>query len=466
MITLTIGELAEKVGGKVDPSAKHTPLRGVASAADAEPGHLTFLGNPKYLAKVRRSAASAVLVPDDFNQDIPATPIRVDNPSVAFATAVALFTPPAPARPTGVHPTAVIHGSASLGADVTIGPHAVLEEDVVVGGGTTLGANCFVGHGSRIGTNCLIHPNVSIRERVTVGDRVIIHCGAVLGSDGYGFEFKDGRHEKIPQVGTVQVDDDVEIGANTTIDRARFGRTWIREGTKIDNLVQIAHNVVVGRHSLLVSQVGIAGSTTLGDGVTLAGQVGVVGHVEIGEGAVAGAKSGISKDLPPGAQVFGYPAEPMRDAKRQIAAVHRLPETMADLRALRQRVAQVEAAAAAATDDPADILVVLSTAPDVETARRIADTILEERLAACANIIPEIQSLFHWQGAVQREPESLTLYKTTRAALPALERRVGELHPYEVPEVIACPVRGGRTDYLSWVASSISRTLSTSDEEP
>ncbi len=342
MKTILASELAAKLNGELAAEHAGIEITGVAAASDAAAGHLTFLGNPKYLPKVAASQASIVLVPMDFNGQMHAAPLRVENPSVAFAAAVELFAPPPPPRFSGIADSASIDPAATIDPSAAIAQNAVIEADVTIGANTFIGANCYVGAESVIGDDCYIHPNVSIRERVTIGNRVIIHCGVVVGSDGYGFEYKDGRHVKIPQIGTVQVDDDVEIGANTTIDRARFGRTWIREGTKIDNLVQIAHNVVVGKHCLLVSQTGIAGSTTLGDLVTLAGQVGVVGHVEIGDGVIAGAKSGISNDLPAGSKVFGYPAVDMRDAKRQIAALHRLPGTLSQIRDMKKRLEALE----------------------------------------------------------------------------------------------------------------------------
>ena len=342
MKTITAGELARMLDGEIAPASAAIEISGVGSAADAQPGQITFLGNRKYLPKIASSQASVVLVPRDFDADIPAAALRVDNPSAAFAKVVAHFAPATPKPHPGVDPSAWIHPAAKVDPSATIGHNAVIEREAEVGAGTVIGANCFVGYESRIGDDCLIHPNVSIRERALVGCRVIIHCGAVIGSDGYGFEFENGRHRKIPQVGIVQIDDDVEIGANTTIDRARFGRTWIQEGVKIDNLVQIAHNVVVGRHSLLVAQTGIAGSTTLGQYVTLAGQVGVVGHVDIGEQTIAGAKSGIAGSLPAGSKVFGYPCAPMAEAKRQFVALRQLPRKLTELRELRGRLDELE----------------------------------------------------------------------------------------------------------------------------
>jgi UDP-3-O-[3-hydroxymyristoyl] glucosamine N-acyltransferase len=220
---------------------------------------------------------------------------------------------------------------------VSIQPHAVIEAGTTIGDETVIGAGSYVGHETKIGSGCMIYPNVTIRERTIIGSRVIIHGGAVIGADGFGFEFKDGRQRKIPQIGIVQIDDEVEIGANTTIDRARFGRTWIQEGVKIDNLVQIAHNVVVGKHTVIAAQAGISGSVRLGERVSLAGQVGIVGHATIGDGTMVAAQSGVSKNIPGGVW-FGYPAVPFEEAKRQFAWIHRLGKLFERVKALEKRL--------------------------------------------------------------------------------------------------------------------------------
>jgi UDP-3-O-[3-hydroxymyristoyl] glucosamine N-acyltransferase len=230
----------------------------------------------------------------------------------------------------GVHPTAVVSPDAQLGARVSIQPHVVVEAGASIGEDTVIGANSYVGHDTAIGASCRIYPQVTIRERTRIGARVIIHSGAVIGADGFGFEAVQGRHAKIPQLGIVQIDDDVEIGANTTIDRARFGRTWIKEGAKIDNLVQIAHNVVIGRHSAIAAQAGLAGSVRVGDHVLMGGQVGVAGHVEIGDRNMIGAGTGISKSLPDdGGGWWGWVAVPAKEAKQQLAWTHRLGKLFA-----------------------------------------------------------------------------------------------------------------------------------------
>jgi UDP-3-O-[3-hydroxymyristoyl] glucosamine N-acyltransferase len=252
----------------------------------------------------------------------------------AFEQVLLKFLPKPITFAPGIHPSAIVDPSVQLGNQVSIQPLAVIEPGAKIGDDTIIGGGSYVGPETVIGSACHIYPNVTIRERSQIGSRVIIHSGAVIGADGFGFEMLDGRHQKIQQLGIVQIDDDVEIGANTTVDRARFGRTWIQEGVKIDNLVQIAHNVVIGKNSVIVAQTGISGSTRVGERVTMAGQVGVVGHVEIGDGTIIAAQSGVSKSLPGGVW-FGYPAVPFAQAKQQFAWVHRLGK-------LFQRVKQIE----------------------------------------------------------------------------------------------------------------------------
>ncbi|HEX8281184.1 MAG TPA: UDP-3-O-(3-hydroxymyristoyl)glucosamine N-acyltransferase, partial [Chthoniobacterales bacterium] len=226
-----------------------------------------------------------------------------------------------------------------LGADVSIQPYAVIEAGVTLGDGSVIGANSYIGHETIIGAGCLIYPQVTIRERTVIGARVIIHSGAVIGADGFGFDIVDGRHKKVSQIGIVQIDDDVEIGANTTVDRARFGRTWIQEGAKIDNLVMIAHNVIVGAHTVIAAQAGIAGSSRVGDYVMMGGQVGVTGHVEIGDRNIIGAKTGVSKNLPPdGGMWWSTPATPLREVKEQIAWIHRLGSLFKRVKAIEKKL--------------------------------------------------------------------------------------------------------------------------------
>jgi len=325
------------VGGQLaSESGLETKIHGVAALAEAEAGEITFFGNVKYLAQVKASRATAVLVPRDFSERIPALAIQVENPSLAFALLLEKFAPAPIPFPAGVHPTVVLGSGVVLGDNVSVQPYVVIEDGAIIGANTVIGAHGYIGHEAQIGQDCKFAPRVTLGARCRVGSRVIVHSGAVLGSDGFGFELAGGRHVKIPQTGIVQIDDDVEIGANTTIDRARFGRTWIQQGTKIDNLVQIAHNVVVGKHCILVSQVGISGSTRLGNYVTLAGQVGIVGHIEIGDQAIVAAKSGVSKSVAPKEVYFGYPATPIKEQKEQLACISRLPKLYARVKKLEQ----------------------------------------------------------------------------------------------------------------------------------
>ncbi len=337
MPTLTVQELAALTGGQfalADDGAR--AITGAAAIADAGEGHVTFFGNAKYLAQLKASRATAALVPLDFSEPISPVAIRVENPSLAFAQLLEKFAPEPIRFAPGVHPTAVLGRDVVLGENVSVQPFVVIEDGACIGAATVLGAHSYIGHAATVGAGCQLAPRVTVGARCVIGDRVIIHSGAVLGSDGFGFEFAGGRHVKIPQTGIVQIDDDVEIGANVTIDRARFGRTWIQEGTKIDNLVQIAHNVVIGRHCLIVSQVGISGSTKLGNYVTLAGQVGVVGHIEIGDQTIVAAQSGVSKSIGSKQIVFGYPAMPLRESKEQLARIGRLPKLYARVKKLEQ----------------------------------------------------------------------------------------------------------------------------------
>ena len=324
---MTLGEVAARTGGWVAPEAAALEISGLASLDDANPGDLAFFGHPKYLRAVRKSRASAVLVPHGFGEELPATRIWVDDPAVSFAGLLPEFAPPKIPRPSGIHPSAVISPEARVAPDAAIGPFSVVEAGARVGARSIVGAHCYVGHHASLGDDCLLYPGVTIRDRCMLANRVTIHPGAVIGADGFGYEFRDGSHHKIPQTGIVQIEDDVEIGANSTVDRARFGRTWIRKGTKIDNLVQIGHNVTIGEHCVLCSQVGISGSTRLGNFVTLAGKVGLSGHIEIGDGVIFGAMSAIAKDVPPKSIMFGAPARPIREYKATYALlknIHKL----------------------------------------------------------------------------------------------------------------------------------------------
>jgi UDP-3-O-[3-hydroxymyristoyl] glucosamine N-acyltransferase len=313
----------------------------LAGLTHAGPGDVAFLANPRYSPALKTTRASAVIL----GEDAPAAPcatLRCHDPYLAFANAVALFAEefhPAP----GVDPQAAVAPDAVLGAEVSVGPFAAIADGARIGDRSVLFPGVTVGRGARVGSDCVIHARVSIREGTVIGDRVVVQDGAVIGSDGFAFAPRsDGTYQKIPQPSIVVIEDDVEIGANTTIDRPAVGETRIRAGAKIDNLVQVAHGVTVGRNTLLIAQVGIAGSTTVGDGVVLAGQVGVAGHIEIGDGARATGQTGITNSVEAGALVSGYPAIPNREWLRSSAVFRRLPEMKKALADLEARVAALE----------------------------------------------------------------------------------------------------------------------------
>jgi UDP-3-O-[3-hydroxymyristoyl] glucosamine N-acyltransferase len=335
-MAFTLQELATMSGGELrgDPALKIT---GAASLGEALPGEITFFSDPRYGPLLSKTRASAVFVPPDFTELIAAAQIRVSNPMKSFERVVLKFAPEAIVFAPGIHPSAIIHPSVQLGERVSIQAYAVVEAGARIGDDTIIGAGAYIGHKTVIGSACLIYPRVTIRERGRIGSRVIIHSGAVIGADGFGFEMVEGRQEKIQQLGIVQIDDDVEIGANTTIDRARFGRTWIQQGVKIDNLVQVAHNVVIGKHSVVAAQTGISGSTRVGEYVQMGGQVGIVGHVEIADSSMIAAQSGVSKSVP-GGTWFGYPAMPMPQARRQIAWIRRLGRLFARVKEIEEKL--------------------------------------------------------------------------------------------------------------------------------
>ena len=329
---VTLRELADLLDCRLEGDGAQTVTR-VAALEGAGPGDVSFFSNPKYARALAATRATAVIASDDVA--VPVAALRTTQPYVAFARALALLHPQ-PAPPVGVHATAVVDATAVLGVDVSVGPYACVGARAVIGARTAVRAHVFIGDGAVIGDDCLLHPHVSIRERVTLGHRVVVQDHAVIGSDGFGFAADaTGAMLKIPQVGTVVVGDDVEVGALTAIDRPPIGATVIGAGTKIDNLVQIAHGVELGERVILVSQVGIAGSTTVGAGTVLAGQVGVAGHLTIGRGVRATAQTGIPNSLPDKAFVSGYPAIDNRDWLKASAVFRTLP-------ALRQRVAALE----------------------------------------------------------------------------------------------------------------------------
>ncbi|MFC1468192.1 UDP-3-O-(3-hydroxymyristoyl)glucosamine N-acyltransferase [Verrucomicrobiota bacterium] len=339
---MKISEIASMVGAVVEGDDS-VEISAVAGIRDAAAGDISFIHNKKYAADAAETKASAVIVPKDWDRPCNGTLLRVDDADVAFTQVAIALMPPQPEYEPGVDPTAVIGEKVTLGNDVYIGPNVIIEDGAKIGARSIIMGNCYIGLNVKVGEDCQLYPNVSTRENIVIGDRVIIHNGSVIGSDGFGYTVDEqGVRTKIPQIGIVQVGDDVEIGANVAIDRARFGKTVIGKGVKIDNLVQIAHNVVIEDHAVVVAQVGISGSSVIGKHAILAGQVGIAGHLKVGEGAVIGAQSGISKDVPPKSFMFGSPAWPMNKTSRIYAVLGKLPELKKRLLDLEKKVKGLE----------------------------------------------------------------------------------------------------------------------------
>lgn len=335
-----LGELAALVGGRLEGDAELL-IHGVAGIREAQPGEITFVANPRYEAFVDGTRASAILAAPGLSAKIPL--IRIENPYFAYFQVLNLFAGDAAARyPRGVHPQAVVEADATLGAGVSIGPFCHVSAGAAVGDGTTLVAGVSVGQGAQVGAGCLIYSHVTIREGCRIGDRVILQPGVVIGSDGFGYARNGAAYRKIPQIGIVVIEDDVEIGANSCVDRATTGETRIRRGTKIDNLVQVAHNVTIGEDAAIAAQVGISGSTEVGNGVIMGGQSGAVGHSSIGDGAVVGARAAITKAVPAGMTVSGYPAREHSIARRLNAHIAMLPEFFKRVKELERRIRERE----------------------------------------------------------------------------------------------------------------------------
>lgn len=331
----TAGQIAERLQAELIGNAD-IPLTGLKPADAATTGDLTFAENEKYFAAADASGASAILVAEEF-ASADKTLIKVRNVRVALAELLTVFHPER-GHPEGIHETAVVADNAEIDPSAHVGPHSIVEAGAKIGPDAILMGQNYVGADSRIGQGTKLFPNVTLYDRTVIGDRVRIHAGTAIGSDGYGYVFDEGQHKKIPQVGNVIIENDVEIGSNVSIDRGAIGPTVIGAGTKIDNLVQIAHNVVTGKHDLLISQVGIAGSTQLGDYVTLAGQVGIAGHLKIGNQVTLAAKSGVMHNIPDGEKWMGAPAQPDKKTKRQLLALQQLPELIRRVRQLEKQL--------------------------------------------------------------------------------------------------------------------------------
>jgi UDP-3-O-[3-hydroxymyristoyl] glucosamine N-acyltransferase len=342
---VTLEELARRLDCRLEGNSAQgaTDITRAAALGEAAPGDITFLSNPKYASLVPVTRASAIIA-DDLLTGAPCAVLRTTEVYLTFARAVGLLTPQTRPRP-GVSSLASVDPTATIGPDASIGAFAVIGGGVRIGARSIVHPHVTIGADAVIGEDCEFHAQASIRDRVVIGDRVLLQNGAVIGSDGYGFARRaDGSHEKIPQVGRVVIEDDVEVGANSTIDRPAVGETRIGTGTKIDNLVQVAHGVKIGRHVLLAAQVGIAGSTTLEDGVIMAGQSGATGHVRLGAGAIVSAKSAVTKDVEAGRQVAGVPAGDIAEWRESAVLVRRLPELRRSVADLEARLAVLEAA--------------------------------------------------------------------------------------------------------------------------
>ncbi len=337
--SFTLGRLADALGASLEGDSARV-VTGVAPLETAGPDQISFLTDRKYLKPAEQSRAGAFLVPRDVS-GLPGPLLRVDQPQQALIALLGLFHPEPP-TPAGVHPAACVAETARIDRAASVGPLAVVEAGAVVGPRSRVGALSFVGARAVLGEDVRLYPRVVVREGVRIGNRVIVHSGAVLGADGFGYVFDGRAHRKIPQVGGLRIEDDVEIGANSAIDRATLGETVVRRGTKIDNLVQIGHNCDIGEDVILVSQVGIAGSSRIGNRAMLAGQVGVADHVTVGAGAILTAKSGVPNDVPAGEVWSGIPSRPTGEQKRIWAGESQLPELIKRVRALEKRLREME----------------------------------------------------------------------------------------------------------------------------
>jgi UDP-3-O-[3-hydroxymyristoyl] glucosamine N-acyltransferase len=344
---MRVQEIAHQLGGVIEGDATRE-ITSMSSLDEARPGDISFFTDSKYAKKLATTRASAVLVPTAWQGEASTTLIRVDNPNAAFAQVGAWFAPAPIVRTPGVHPTAILGTNVTLGKDVYVGPYTVIEDNTVIGDRCRIEAQVYIGHDVVIGEDSLIYPQVTIREGTRVGKRAIFHSGVRLGGDGYGFNptiTPDGaiKIEKIPQIGIVEIGDDVEIGCNTTIDRARFGRTRVGNSVKIDNLVQLGHNVQVGDYSGIIAQAGVAGSTIIGKGCLIWAQAGLSGHLTIGDRAQVGPASGLSKSVPPGEYYIGLPACSKREFATQLLVPRQIEKLQQKIAALEAQVNELTA---------------------------------------------------------------------------------------------------------------------------
>lgn len=335
-----LSEIATLIGGELNGDG-NTVIQGVGGIKDAGPGQITFLSNPVYARFLAGTRASAAIIAPDVECPVPS--VCVKNPYLGFLKVLETFAGAFQlAFPPGIHPSAVVDSTADIGDNASIGPCCGVGERTRIGARSVLMHGTWASDDVEIGSDCLVYPNVVIRERTCIGDRAIIHPGAVIGADGFGFAQEGKRHRKIPQIGRVVIGDDVEVGANSTIDRAAFGETRIGNGVKIDNLVQVAHNVVIGDNTVIAALAGLSGSLTVGENVMMGGQAGLAGHIEIGDRAVVAAQSGVAKSIPPDTVVSGYPASEHGLQKRIWAYTARLPEIYRRIKALEKRIGELE----------------------------------------------------------------------------------------------------------------------------
>jgi len=350
-VKFTLAQINRHIGGRLIGNPE-TEIVTVSGLREARPGHLCFLANRRYLKDLKDTAASAIIIPSDIEPPSGKNIIVHPNPSLAFTEAFTLIHPPqAPVTP-GISAAAEIAPDAIISKDASVLPMAFIDRATTIGSGTAIHPFAYIGANCRIGENCLIYPHVTIREGSIIGNNVIIHPGAVIGSDGFGYITIDDNHIKIPQVGIVEIEDDVEIGANVAIDRARFQKTLIKRGTKIDNLVQIAHNVHIGEHCLIVAQSGISGSAEIGHHSTLAGQSGIAGHIQVGHHSIITGQAGLTKSIPQNSIVSGMPARPRHIEQRAKAALYKLPELIKTISLLEQRIRDLEKKAGFNRPDP------------------------------------------------------------------------------------------------------------------
>jgi UDP-3-O-[3-hydroxymyristoyl] glucosamine N-acyltransferase len=335
-----VSEIAKILGGDVEGDGS-VLIEGLADIERAQEGQLAFVRGQRYTKWMDLTQASALVVfRDGPPSDKPV--IRVDHPDLAFVKAVTLFRPEPILPPSGIHETVVVGHDVTLGQDASIGAYAVIGDRVKIDDGVIIHPGVVIGNDCTIGSSSILYANVTVREGTTIGKNVIIHCGTVIGSDGFGYVQDQGAHHKIPQIGRVVIEDDVEIGANAAVDRATLGETRIKQGTKLDNLIHVAHNVTVGQNVIMAGQVGVSGSTEIGDGVMIAGQVGFVDHIKVGSNTMIGAQSGVSKSLPADSIYLGSPARPISEEKRILASQSKLPELMKLVRDQQKRIEVLE----------------------------------------------------------------------------------------------------------------------------